>query len=206
MPHALVVPLSSPQSRGSGRLRPARLTWTVASSAGVGAQASEVSVCSGGGAWLGHQGRGWHRRGGRWGAWGRVAGCAVEGQSTGWGWAVLGSLSEPQGPVWRWGRLCSLALSAGNLCQPSGGGRRQSPARSSSSRMPAPEQARVLGGGRKDTDVPLFLDRKQLPLPAHPEGLGGVFLAHYTDYYSISEVTQWGLQDSSPKGLESIDH
>lgn len=72
--------------------------------------------------------------------------------------------------------------------------------------MPAPEQARVLGGGRRDTDVPLSLDRKQLPLPAHPEGLGGVFLAHYTDYYSISEVTQWGLQDSSPKGLESIDH
>lgn len=113
---------------------------------------------------------------------------------------------EPRAPVWRWGRLCSLALSRGNLCRPSAGGRRQSPARSSSSRMPAPEQARVLGGGRRDTDVPLSLDRKQLPLPAHPEGLGGVFLAHYTDYYSISEVTQWGLQDSSPKGLESIDH
>ena len=201
-----MVPLSSPQSLGSGRLRPARLTWTVASSAAVGAQASGVSVWSGGGTWLGHQGRGQHRRGGRWGARGGVAGRALECQSTGRGWAVLGRLSEPRAPVWRWGWLCSLALSAGNLCQPSGGGRRQSPARSSSSRMPAPKQARVLGGGCKNTDVPLSLDRKQLLLPAHPEGLGGVFLAHYTDYYSISEVTQWGLQDSSPKGLESIDH
>ena len=52
--------------------------------------------------------------------------------------------------------------------------------------MPAPQQARVLGGGREDRPglcpqaaqaaVSLGLDRKQLLLPAHPEGLGGVFL------------------------------
>ena len=68
---------------------------------------------------------------------------------------ILGSPSEPRAPVWRRGRLCSLAVSEVNLWRPSAGGRRLSPTHSSSSRVPAPQQARVLGGGHEDTAGPL---------------------------------------------------
>lgn len=145
--------------------------------------------------------------GGRWGARGRAAGHAEEGQSTGRGWAHPGQPVRALSP----GLVAGAALLAGSvfgeplvaLCW--GAKAEPHPQLLIQDARP-PSRPESWGVDAKTqpagcASVPQrqcrsALNRKQLLLPAHPEGLGGVFLTHYTDYYSISEVTQWGPRDS----------
>ena len=125
-----------------------------------------------------------HRRGGRWGAWGGVAGHAVEGQSTGQGWANPGQPVRAPSP----GLEAGAALLAGSVCgEPLaalGWGAKAEPHPQLLIQGACPPADPSPGGWTRRhgrASVPRrrcrsALDRKQLLLPAHPEGLGGVFL------------------------------
>lgn len=182
------------------------------------AQASGVSVWSGGGVWIGHQGaKQLAALAGHWaGAQHRRQEVGSAGQS---GWTCRGGSEHRPGlgPSWAacpspeprsgggGGSACWQCLrgtSGGPLL---GGEGRASPTAPHPG-CPPPSRPESWGVDAKTqpagcASVPQrqcrsALNRKQLLLPAHPEGLGGVFLTHYTDYYSISEVTQWGPRDS----------
>lgn len=126
----------------------------------------------------------------------------MEGQSTGRGWAHPGQPVRALSP----GLVAGAALLAGSvfgeplvaLCW----GAKAEPHPQLLIQDARPPAGPSPGGWTRRHSRPagcasaLTLNRKQLLLRAHPEGLGGVFLTHYTDYYSISEVTQWGLRDS----------
>ena len=125
-----------------------------------------------------------HRRGGRWGARGGVAGHAVEGQSTGQGWANPGQPVRALSP----GLEAGAALLAGRVCgEPLAAlcwGAKAEPHPQLLIQGACPPAGPSPGGWTRRhgrASVPRrrcrsALDRKQLLLPAHPEGLGGVFL------------------------------